>query len=117
MQIPVIQDGKAFFLELDTISSITMDTKNRDFILTPIVDSSVSRSVRSLKEMAEAVEQSEQGALARINQNIIMNMECIVDYDWVNHIVHYSELGGVSSHQVSRDNQAKVQRYFRYKFR
>lgn len=116
MQVPVISDGKSFFLELDTISSITIDA-NRDFILRPIVESQIARSVRSLKEMVEAVEGSKQGALARINQNIIINMECVVDYDWTNHIVHFSELGGVSSHQVSRDNQAKVIRYLRYKIR
>ena len=110
MQAPVVSYSKesAFMLDFSDVTFIQLGDNRRDILLATY--DTTLRLVRSIQEMAAAVDGSD---FIRVNQDIIVNMErARYDYDEHQLLFHPSGSDQISSCQVSRDNRAKVRKWF-----
>lgn len=111
MQAPVISEtGEAFFLDFKDVVYIDSDSTKRYIYLH--TRSSTYSLVRSIMDLAAAMGES---LFQRVEQNTIVNLQCITDFDDDENILHFVKSGemGNSSCYVSRPNRPIVTKYLK----
>lgn len=111
MQAPVIGLAKepAFILDLSDVTFIQLGENRRELHFATY--NNTLRLVRSIKEMAAALDGTD---FLRVDQDIIVNMERVIRYDYGEYTLLFEPSGidQQSSCRVSRDNRAKVRKWF-----
>ena len=110
MQAPVVDLAKnnAFMLDFSDVTFIRLGGNRRDILFATY--NNTLRLVRSIQELSASVDGTD---FIRVNQDIIVNMKrATYDYDEHKLLFAPSGLLQLSSCQVSRDNRAKVRKWF-----
>lgn len=111
MQAPVIDlsTDHALMLDLADVTFVRLGENRRDLLFA--THNNTLRLVRSIQELTASLEGSE---FLRVNQNIIVNMERAIRYDYKEYELIFETSGAdhTESCPVSRDNRAKVRKWF-----
>lgn len=111
MHAPVVDlsSKSAFMLDLSEATFIHLGTNRRDLLFAR--QSSTLRLVRNIQEMAAALDGTD---FLRADQDLIVNMEMAIGYNRKEYTLSFEPSGSeqISSCHVSRDNRAKVKKWF-----